>query len=109
MNDVLLDHFFPPKEPFAPPPSLRPHRTAPPRRTEEIADSLAKYSPTLAPGSDGITYSAWKQVNRINPLIHLQALALLVSLGYHPASLKSSNGVVLDKAGKPSYECPSSF
>jgi len=33
----------------------------------------------------------------------------LVSLGYHPASLKSSSGVVLDKPGKSSYESPSSF
>ena len=55
MNDVLLDHFFPPKELFAPPPRLRPHRTAPPRKREEIADALAKYFPTSAPGSDGIT------------------------------------------------------
>jgi len=33
----------------------------------------------------------------------------LVLLGYHPASLKSSNGVVLNKPGKASYESPSSF
>jgi len=26
MNHVLLDHFFPPKEPFSPPPRLRPHK-----------------------------------------------------------------------------------
>jgi len=32
-----------------------------------------------------------------------------VSLGYHPASLKGSNRIVLDKPGKPSYECPASF
>ena len=36
-------------------------------------------------------------------------LAPLVLLGYHPASLKSSNGGVLDKPGKPFYESPSSF
>jgi len=48
-------------------------------------------------------------VNKINPSILLQILAPLVLLGYHPASLKSSNGVVLDKPGKPSYESPSSF
>jgi len=40
-------------------------------------------------------------------LLHI--LAPLVLLGYHPASLKSSNGVVLDQPGKPSYESPSSF
>jgi len=30
MNNVRLDHFFPAKEPFSPPPRLRPNRTAPP-------------------------------------------------------------------------------
>ena len=33
----------------------------------------------------------------------------LVCLGYHPASLKGSNGSLLDKLGKPSYESPASF
>jgi len=109
MNSFLLDHFFPPKEPFSPPPRLRPHKSAPPLTTDEIAAALSKCSPTSAPGPDGIPYSTWKQVNKINPSILLQILAPLVLLGYHPASLKGSNGVVLDKPGKPSYESPSSF
>jgi len=33
----------------------------------------------------------------------------MVLLGYQPVSPKSSNGVVLDKPGKPSYESPSSI
>jgi len=109
MNNVLLDHFFPPKEPFSPPPRLRPNRSAPPLTTEEIAAALSKCSPTSAPGPDGIPYSTWNQVNKINPSILLSLLAPLVLFGYHPASLKGSNGVVLDKPGKPSYESPSSF
>jgi len=109
MNNVLLDHFFPPKEPFPPPPRLRPHKSAPPLTRDEIATAPAKCSPTSAPGPDGIPYSTRKQVNKINPSILLQILAPLVLLGYHPASLKSSNGVILDKPGKPSYESPSSF
>jgi len=109
MKNVLLDHFFPPKEPFSPPPRLRPNKSAPPLTTEEIAAAFSKCSPTSAPGPDGIPYSTWKQVNKINPSILLGILAPLVLLEYHPASLKSSNGVVLDKPGKPSYESPSSF
>jgi len=109
MNNVLLNHFFPPKEPFAPPPRLRPNKSAPPLTTDERAAALSKCSPTSAPGLDGIPYSTWKQVNKINPSILLQILAPLVLLGYHPVLLKSSNGVVLDKPGKPSYESPSSF
>ena len=109
MNNVLLDHFFPPKEPFSPPPRLRPDSSAPPLTTDEIAAPLSTCSPTSAPGPDGIPYSTWKQVNKNNPSILLHILALRVLLGYHPASLKSSNGVVHDKPGKPSYESPSSF
>jgi len=109
MNSVLLAHFFPPKEPLLPPPRLRPTRSAPPLTTDEIAMALSKCSPTSAPGPDGIPYSIWKQVNKINPAILLHILSPLVLPGYHPASLKSSNGVVLDKPGKPSYKSPSSF
>jgi len=109
MNDVLFDHFFPPKEPFSPPPRLRPDKKAPPLTNEEIPTALSKCSPTSALGPDGIPYSTWKQVNRENPSILLQILSPLISLGYHPASLKGSNGIVLDKPGKPSYECPASF
>ena len=109
MNNVLLDHFFPPKEPFSPPPRLRPHKSVLPLTTDEIATALSKCSPTSAPGPDGIPYSTWKQVNKINPSILLQILARLVLLRYHPASLKGSNGVVRDKPGKASYESPSFF
>jgi len=109
MNNVLLEHFFPPQESFSPPPRLWLHKSTPPLTADEIAAALAKCSPTSAPGPDGIPYSTWKQVNKINPSILLQILAPLVLLGYHPAWLKSSNGVVLDKPGKPSYESPSSF
>ena len=109
MNNVLQDHFFPPKEPFSPPPRLRPHKLASPLTTDEMAAALSKCSPTSAPGPDGIPYSTWKQVNKINPSILLHILAPLVLLAYHPSSLKSSNGVVLDKPGKASYESPSFF
>ena len=109
MNKVLLDHFFPPKEPFSQPPRLRPNKSAPPLTTDEIAAAVSKSSPTSAPGPDGIPDSTWKQVNKVNPSILLDILAPLVLLGYHPASLKGSNGVVLDKPGKPSYESPFSF
>jgi len=74
-----------------------------------VAAAHSKYCPTSASGPDGIPYSTWKQVNKTNPSILLQILAPLVLLGYHPASLKGSNGVVLNKPGKPSYEAPTSF
>jgi len=106
MNQVLLDHFLPTKDPFSPPLRLRPDNKAPPLTKEEIATALSKCSPTSAPGPDGIPYSTWKQVNRENPALLLEILSPLVSLGYHPTSLKGSNVIVLDKPGKPSYESP---
>jgi len=120
MNDVLLDHFFPPKGLFTPPPRFRLDKKAPPLTNDEVATALSKCSLTSAPGPDGSPYSTWKQINRENPSILLQILSplvslgchpafLLVSLGCHPASLKGSNGILLDKSGKPSYESPASF
>jgi len=109
MNKVLLDHFFPPKEAFSPPPRLRPYKKAPPLTGEEISTALSQCSPISAPGPDGVPNSTWKQVNKINPFLLLQIFSPLVSLGYHPAALKGSNGIVLDKPGKPSYESPASF
>jgi len=51
----------------------------------------------------------WKKVNLINPAIILELLAPLVAFGYRPPSLKTANGVVLDKPGKASYDSPASF
>jgi len=109
INKVLLDHFFPPRPAFSPPPRLRPHDCTWPLTSEEIATALSKSSPTSAPGPDRVPHSTWKQVNKTNPAILVDLLSPFVSLGYHPASLKGSNGIVLDKPGKPSYESPSSF
>jgi len=109
MNKVLLEHFFPPKDPFSPPPRLRPQKKAPPLWKEEVATALSKHSHTSALGPDGIPYSTWKQVNRISHSVLLEILFPLVSLGYHPASLTGSNGILLDKSGKPSSKSPASF
>jgi len=86
-----------------------PQSSAPPLTKEEIAHALSRSSSSSAPAPDWIPYSTWKRVNSINPSILLQILSPLVSLGYHPASLKGANGVVLDKPGKASYESPTSF
>jgi len=109
INEVLLDHVFPPREPFSPPPRLRPYKKAPLLTKEEISAALSKCSPTSALVPDGVPYSTWKQVNKINHSLFLQMLSPLVNLGYHPASLKGSNGIMLDKPGKPSYPFPASF
>lgn len=94
--------FFPPKVAFSPPPRLRPDLGAPPLTAKGIASKRAKSCSLSAPGLGGIPYLTWKSVNAINPSILQQSLFPLVSLAYHPASLKVANGVVLDKPGKPS-------
>jgi len=65
--------------------------------------------PTSTPGPEGIFYSTWKQVNKINPFILLQILSPLVSQGYHSALLQGSNGMILNKPRKPSYQSPAFF
>jgi len=76
---------------------------------EENAHTLAKSSPTSAPGPDRIPYSVWKKVNHANPVIILDLLSPLVAFGYHPPSLKTANGIVLDKPDKASYDSPTSL
>lgn len=109
MNDALLGLFFPPTAAFSPLPRLRPHKTAPPLTVEEIVSALSQSSPSLALGTDGIPYLTWKQVNASNPNILLQTLSGLITIGYHLASLKVANGLVLNTPGKPFYQSPSSF
>ena len=78
INNALLDHFFPPKDPLPGRGCLRRNPSATPLTAEEIKLALSKSSP-------------------------------LVAFGYHPPSLKTANGVVLEKPGKASYDSPSSF
>jgi len=82
MNKVLLEHFFPLKVPFSPPPRLRPYKKAPLLCKEGIATALSKCSPTSAPGPDRIPYSTWKHVKKINRSILHDILSPLVSLEY---------------------------
>src|SRR5437660_3890457 len=109
INDVLLLHFFPPKDS---PPSLSilcPFKHVPPLDKEEIQRALSKLSNSSAPGPDQIPYVVWKRVHSINPDILISLLNPLILYCFHPLSLKKANGVVLSKPGKPDYSSPSSF
>jgi len=109
INNALLDLFFPPKDPLPSRGRLKKNPSATPLTEEESKLALSKSSPISAPGLDGIPYSVWNRVNLINPAILLELLSPLVAFGYHPPSLKTANGVVLDKPGKASYDSPASF
>ena len=108
INKALLDSFFPPKPELPTRSRLHRHASADPLTKEEIAAALAKFSPSSAPGPDGVPYSLWNKVNTINSSLLLDLLAPPVTFGYHPTSLTHANGVVLDKPGKPSYDTPAS-
>jgi len=102
INNALRDHFFPAKEPLPSRGRLKRNPSATPLTEEEIKLALSKSSPSSAPGPDGVPYAVWKKVTLINPAIILELLSPLVAFGYHPPSLKTANGVVLDTPGKPS-------
>jgi len=109
INNALLDHFFPSKDPLPSRGCLKKNPSATPLTEEEIRLALSKSSPSSAPGPYGIPYSVWKRVNLINPAILVELLSPLVAFGYHPPSLKTANRVVLDKPGNASYVSPASF
>jgi len=102
INSALLDHFFPPEDHLPGRGRLKNNPSATPLTKKEIKLALSKSSPSPAPGPDGIPYSVWKKVNLINPTILVNLLSPLVDCGYHPPSLRTTNGVVLDKPGKAS-------
>ena len=109
INKGLLDHLFAPKDPLPSRGPLKGYPSATPLTEEETRLALSKSSPSSAPGPDGIPYSVRKRVNLINPAILLELLSSLVGFGDHTPSLKTANGLVLDKPGKVSYDSPASF
>jgi len=109
INRVLLDHFFPPKDPLPGRGRLTRNPFTVPFSKDEVRLVLYKSSPTSAPGPDGIPYTIWKRVNSINRTIIQELLSPLVAFGYHPLSLKTANGVVVKMPGKASYDASASF
>src|SRR5207302_5301524 len=109
INSALLDHFFPSSPSLPLPTILRPHLNCPRLLPSEITAVLRKCSPSSALGPDSIPYAVWKVVHLTAPHLLTDLLNPPLKFGYHPASLKRANGVVLDKPGKPSYDSPASF
>ena len=110
INTALLDHFFP-----APPPptqadiNLSGFTDYFPLSKEEISSALAKSASSTAPGPDTISYDVWKKIHKSCLDLLTNLIGPLLQYGYHPSSLKKANGIVLDKAGKASYDSPASF
>jgi len=103
MNDVLLDYFFPPKEPFSPQPTVRPHRSVPPpngrRNNLRSLQVLSDIGPR--PRRDTLLYLETGLQNQpVNPPPDPCPIG---DHGVPPASLKGSHGVVLARPGKPFY------
>jgi len=83
--------------------------SAVPLTKEEIKLALSKSTPSSAPGPDGIPYSVWEGINLINPTIIVELLCHVVAFGCHLLSLKTANGVGIDKAGKAFSNFRASF
>ena len=76
---------------------------------DEVSRALAGSSPSSALGPDTIPNSVWKRVHRVAAHLIHDLLSPFVINRSHPLTLKSADGIVLDKPGKPSYDSPSSF
>jgi len=70
---------------------------------------LARPAPSSAPRPDMTLNCDWKRIHNVALNLILDLLAPLLSHGFHPPSLKKADGIVLDKAGKPSCDLPSTF
>jgi len=109
LNRALLDHFFPGDPTWSVNSVLLPFRDCPALAADEIGRALARSSPSSAPSPDMTPNSVWKRIHRVAPHLIQDLLAPLVAHGFHPPALKTADGIVLDKPGKPSYDSPSSF
>ena len=109
LNKALLDHFFPGEPAEFTDIILLPFRECLPLAADEGSRALARSSPWSAPGPDAIPNSVWKRVHRVAPHLIHDLLAPLVVYRSHPLTLKTADGIVLDKPGKPSYDSPLSF
>jgi len=109
VNNPLLNHFVPPKDPLPNRSRLKKNPSTTPLTKEEIRLAHSKSSPSSAPGPAGVPYSVWTRVKYSNPAIILELLFPVVTFGYYPPSLKTANRVVLNKPGQASYDSPASF
>ena len=109
INTALFSHLLPDMDPTPTPSNLRPFRDVPSLGPEEIVYALSTSSNTSAPGPDQIPYRIWKEVNKANPSVLLALLGPLLKYGFHRASLKEANGIILSKPGQPDYSAPSLF
>ena len=109
LNKALLDHFFPCEPAKTDASILLPSRDCPPLTEGEIGWALARSSPSSGPGPDKTPNSMWKIIHQTAPYLILDFLAPLVAHSFHPPTLKMADRIVLDKAGKASYDSPCSF
>jgi len=109
INNILLQHLFPPI-PSPPPPLILPaFKDVTLVLPVEVSSALRKSSNTSAPGPSGIPYSIRKQVHKANKRLLPSLFTPLLTHGYHPLAMEKANGIVLDKPHKPDYRTPASF
>ena len=108
-NTALLSHSFPDKDRTPTPSILYPFRDMTSLGPEQITHALSKSLNSSARGPDQIPNGTWKVVNKVNHSLLLALLGPLLTYGFHPASLKDGNRIILSKPKKPDYSAPSSF
>jgi len=109
LNNALLNHFFPGSPTNNHHTILLPCKDIPALYSSEVERALARPAPSSAPRPDMTPNSDWKRIHNMALNLILDLLAPLLSHGFHPPSLKKADGIVLDKAGKPSCDLLSTF
>jgi hypothetical protein len=94
---TLTDSFFPPLPPLLPDDTPPPIPAFPPVVLSEITQVLDKSFTSTRPRLDSISFSIWKAIHTLRPLLLPYIITACLILGLHTTALYHSNGFILSK------------
>jgi len=109
LNKALLDYFIPEEPTKSFNTILLLFKHCPALAADKVGRALARSSPLSAPGPDKTPNSAWKWIHYVAPHLVHTLLQPLIAYTFHPPAIKTPEGIIFDKSGKPAYDSPASF